>query len=235
MVGLGAGAGARGLAGLVEMARRNLTKPPKSTPAPVPVDVPFEENKEASTLDFLKGDYAQSVSGVPWAIPAAVGGGVAGLAGGWSLMDYLLDKRRKGDLDAELDTAKRDYESALANNAHHKLAGDATIAKELDELYDEMTKKADQWTDMLGQGAGLYGLYGGVSGLTAAMLAYNWGKKRQRKALIDRALKDRKRRRFASQPSALYVRPDLGPGNAPDMPGSMQSAPPSDQSEGFEL
>jgi hypothetical protein len=219
-----AGAGAGGYAGYKGM-QHALGTPPWNV----------EEHKEpkpkqAGLADFMKGEYAQSVSGVPWAMPAAVGAGAAGLAGGWSAMDYLLDKRRKGDLQAELEKAKAEYEAALMASTTGKTAAAGTLARDLDDLYDEMTKKANSWADLAGRGAGAYGIYGGVAGLTTALLAYNWDKKRQRRALIDKALKERRKRRFSSQPAAMYVRPQQ---NAPQVPQSMQPAPPVD--EGLEF
>lgn len=208
LVGTGAGMAGRGFFGLLELIRRNASKPPRSVPTPVPIDLPLEENesKIAGVADFLRGDYAQSISGVPWAVPAAVGAGGAGLVGGWSLMDYLLDKRRKGDLDAELEKAKSEYESALIRNTA-KTANDDSLGADLDRLYDLVEKKADYWSDLAGKLTGLYGIYAGTSGLAGAALAYNWGKKRQRKAIIEKALKERRRRRFSSQPAPVYLRP----------------------------
>lgn len=242
-VGLGAGAAGRGLQGLMQLVNRNVTKPKKLTPAAVPVDIPMQEEevepKMAGMSDFLQGNYAQSVGGVPWAIPASVGAGLAGGYAGWNAMDYLLDKRRKGDLDAELEQAKQEYESALMANSHGKMAADGTLAADLDRLYDAVSEKkaeaasektATSMADWAGFGLGNYGLYAGASGAAGAMLAYNWAKKRQRRALIEKALKERRKRRFSSQPAAMYVRPSI---NQPSMAPTMQSAPPEE--EGLDL
>ena len=236
-VGLGTGAAARGLTGLMQLINRNINKPRRSYPSSVPVDMPLQQEEEelkvAGVADFMKGEYAQSVSGVPWAMPAAVGAGAAGLMGGWSAMDYLLDKRRKGDLQAELDKAKQEYEAALMSSSMHgKMAAEGTLSRDLDNLYDELTKKATSWTDLAGRGAGAYGIYGGVAGLTSALLAYNWDKKRQRRALLDKALKERRKRRFSSQPAAMYVRPQQ---SKPQVPATMQTAPPLDETEGLDF
>jgi hypothetical protein len=129
MVGLGVGAGARGATGLAQLVNRNVKTPPSSLPHAVPVDLPLEsteEEKLAGMTDFLKGDYAQSMAGVPWVLPASVAAGAAGIGGGWSAMDYLLDKRRKGELDAELETARKEYEAALASGSH-KVAEEAGL------------------------------------------------------------------------------------------------------------
>jgi hypothetical protein len=60
---------------------------------------------------------------------------------------------------------------------------------------------------MAGAATGAYGLYAGASGLAAAMMAYNYGKKRQRKAVIERALKERRKQRFDNTPATVYARP----------------------------
>lgn len=236
-VGLGVGAGGRGIAGLLQLVSRNMKKQPRSLPKPITIDLPIheteEEPKTASMSDFLKGDYAQSVSGVPWAIPAAIGAGTAGVAGGWKAMDYLMDKRRKGDLDIELDKAKKEYEQALEENNHLKTAGFNKVAQALNTLCDTIEQKTASMADGLGTAAGLYGLYGGVSGLAAATLAYNWGKKRQRKAIVERALKERRKRRFNSQPATVYARPLATPKATPP---AMQTAPPEENTlEGLDI
>jgi hypothetical protein len=58
-----------------------------------------------------QGDLKQ----MPWAYPAAAAAGIGGLYGGWKLTDYLLDKTRSTEQESELDTARRDYERALAS------------------------------------------------------------------------------------------------------------------------
>jgi hypothetical protein len=249
VVGLGAGAAGRGLTGLVQLINRNMSKPRRSYPPAIPVDLPLQKQDEeapdqpkfAASADFLRGDYAQSVGGVPWAIPAAVGAGAAGMYGGWNAMDYLLDKRRKGDLEAELEQAKQEYEAALMSNAGGKQAADGTLAADLDKLYDAVVekqsqtsgeKKATSAADWAGFGLGNYGIYAGATGLTGAMLAYSYAKKRQRRAVIERALKERRKRRFSSQPAAMYVRPTT---NQPTVPKTMQTAPTLDEHEGLEL
>lgn len=237
VVGAGVGAGSRGLLGLLQLAQRNSHKPEPTIPPPLAIDLPLseqEEEKVGGVSDFLRGDYAQSINGIPWAIPAHVAAGAGGLAGGWTLMDYLLDKRRKGELQSELDKAKGDYETALSNGM--KTAEEGSLASDLDRLYDEVEKRSSSLADMAGQATGMYGLYAGASGLAGALMAYQLGKKRQRKALIEKALKERRRKRFQSQPSALYLRPGTvsAPGSLGQAFGSGADIP-SQHSEGLDL
>src|SRR5690242_2942549 len=75
LLGAGVGAGTRGLLGLFQMAHRNASKPDRTVPAPLAIDLPLQEHEEeklGSLSNFLKGDYAQTTAGVPWAMPAAV-------------------------------------------------------------------------------------------------------------------------------------------------------------------
>jgi hypothetical protein len=239
LVGLGTGAGARGLVGLLQMFNRKRRPFMRTAPAPVPVDVHVEEEEQqpklAGVMDFLRGDQAQSVSGVPWAIPAAVGAGAAGLAGGWGTMDYLMDKRRKGDLQAELDQAKQEYEQALMAHASGKTASEHSVNSDLDELYDTLQTKSASWSDMAGRAAGTYGVGAGITGLISAMLAYNYGQKRQQRNLVDKAIKERRRRRYSQQPAPLYARPVTLPKQTPDVPSSAQTAPPDHELESLDI
>lgn len=237
VVGAGVGAGSRGLLGLLQLAHRNSRKPEPTIPPPLAIDLPLaeqEEEKVGGVSDFMRGDYAQSIAGIPWAIPAHVAAGAGGLAGGWTLMDYLLDKRRKGELQSELDKAKGDYEVALSNGM--KTAEEGSLAADLDKLYDAVEKRSSSFADMAGQATGMYGLYAGTSGLAGALMAYQWGKKRQRKALIEKALKERRRKRFQSQPSALYLRPGSvsAPGSLGQELAGAGTIPPQ-REEGLDL
>ena len=199
LAGLGSGAGLRGLIALMEMSQSGA-KPGGNSLAAGRTSMPQDPSKEktASLAEFLRGDYAKSVAGVPWAIPAAVGAGAAGAYGGWRGIDELLDRRRKGELDEELEEAKREYEAALA--------GEGKLAQDLDTLYDEVEKQAAV-SDAAGTAAGLYGLYGGTSALVAALMAYQWGKKRQKRQLLEAAQTKRRRRRYAGQPIPVQVTP----------------------------
>jgi len=197
LAGLGTGASLRGILGLLEMSRQEAQPPVRETPKQI--EVPVDDEKLAGLADFLKGDYAKSTSGVPWAIPAAVGAGAAGAYGGWKGIDALLEQRRKGELDDELEKAKREYEEALS--------GETKLAEDLDELYDEVEKQAVSPSDAAGTATGLYGVYGGAAALLAAIAAYQYGKKRQRRSLLEAAQEKRRRSRFARQPVPMQVRP----------------------------
>lgn len=98
---------------------------------------------------------------MPWYMPAVGAGVVGGTLGGYKLMDWLLNRKRKADLKGELDDAKKEYQEALVDMydpARIKLLkrGSAAeaLARDLHELATLMTKAAnpqmnpsETWTD----------------------------------------------------------------------------------------
>lgn len=123
-----------------------------------------------TTGEWLAGHGANPNSSLgkaqlPWYLPAvglgAVGAGLAGYKG----MDWLLNKKRKMDLNAELDDAKAEYQQALLDMydpQRVKLlkAGSAADAlnRDLDALAAAVVgreKRADEtWTDWAGRHLG---------------------------------------------------------------------------------
>ena len=67
---------------------------------------------------------------------------MAGGYGGWKLIDHMLDRRRKQQLNNEVEKAKQMYEQALNGGADVKIASENTLFKELDELADLAIKSA---------------------------------------------------------------------------------------------
>ena len=203
--GLGVGLGARGLLGLLGLGRHNVSQ--EDPYASSVIDIEEEEEKQAGIMDFIKGRYAESTQGVPWAIPAAVGAGAGGLYGGWKMMDYILDQRRSSRIDEELEEAKAEYEAALADT---KEAADGSFSKDLDELYNNLTtygeKAAASWPEMGGQAAGVYGTAAGLGALLMAIMGYKHGKKKQRKRVIDKAQTIKRREEYRRRPDPLFVR-----------------------------
>ena len=185
--------------------------------------------KKAGILDFLKGEYAETTKGVPWAIPAAVGAGAGGLYGGWKLMDYVLDQRRKQNLDEELETAKAEYEAALSGA--DKEAADGSLAADLDQLYDNISeygeKAAASWPELGGQAAGVYGAGAGVGALVMALLGYKQGRKKQRRRILARAQARKRREEYQRRPDPLYVRAGRSSELAPTVEDESSDASPS--------
>jgi hypothetical protein len=136
--GVGVGAAVRGLNGLYNTVRRNVSGPSSTSgPRMLPVPVLDDEEEKLASLgqavgDFFSGRMATSAGGIPTFYPAAMLAGIAGLAGGWQGTDALLDSRRRSDQAAELDAARSDYEKALLKQGD---ANASELGRDLDSLF----------------------------------------------------------------------------------------------------
>lgn len=171
----------------------------------------------AKTASFLSGDSATSKGGIPWYGPAMMTAGLAGLAGGWKGVDHLLNKRRERDRAKEIDTARQEFHDALmgqytkplAGAGPAKTAGDGPpLGAALDALYDQFEKAAFALNDAAGKGVGMYGMYAGLTGLMTGALVYDKARKRQRRAILDKALQRRERRKFNVSPAEITAVPE---------------------------
>jgi hypothetical protein len=232
LAGLGVGAAARGGVGLLNMMRRHHTPQSTADPAMLPAPIPLrrreEEEEKIGSIkeadfktwlsELMSGGKATDVSGVPWFMPAAVLGGAGAAYGGYQGMDYLLDRQRKTQQEDELEEARRQFHEALMGGGE-KISGDGetTLGQELDALYDDFEKLANaRHTPMekaalentLGQMLGLYGLYGGTSALLAGLWAYDKARKSSRRAMMEKAKKQRERDRLRARPPQIYAFPE---------------------------
>ncbi len=259
--GLGLGLGVGGLYNLFRQSQRNLRKPVSSVSAPTMLDVPVqvsEDEKEAQdgaigsatkavsdavsepgfvnevVIPFFKGKLQRTSTGDPrwWlTVPTA---GAAGFGGGLALQKWLHNRRRKEELNTELERAKGDYMQALSP----KLAEEqGTLANDLDQLFDAVQEKQggdgwfnnpDTWGNIVGAAAlvsllsGGVGMYGG----------YQHGKKFQKRRLLEEAQKQRRRQRFNRQPGAILAQPLPTPVPAAiDDGDSFQAAPSLNETE----
>jgi hypothetical protein len=226
---LGLGAAARGATGLVNLMRRNISER-ASTGAPVEMQpsLPEEEEKIAATGDQYFGSPVTNKESLWFYYPGMLMGGLAAGYGGWKAVDRVLDKRRRQSVDDELETNRSKFRQALSGIASGKTAADhdpqaATLGQDLDRLFDGFEKAAGMFGDqtagdVMGKGMGMYATYAIPSALLAGYAAYSAGVKRQRRALIEKALQRRERRRQSQQPAPLYV-----PAGLPRLPAA---APP---------
>lgn len=213
MLGAGTGAGIRGLQGLFSLINRNTERNVKPKPRTAVVNVPVARMpkvaEEGKAANWWTGSEATTPAGIPLYYPAAVAAGGLGAAGGWKLIDYILDKRRSQETDDDLDAARQDYELALRNEpAAARVAG--KFAESLDKLADKMEEcvKTAALSDILGGTVGSYlGFYALPSATLAAVIAHGMGKSRQRKSLLERAQKKRMRELASSQPVTLFASP----------------------------
>lgn len=236
LLSAGLGASWRGASGLYNLlTRRHKKLNTRSGPTELPLPYPAEP-KYASWLgdafNFARGDSATTKGGIPAYYPAMLLGGMGGLAAGWKGIDALLDARRKSEREHKLESARQEFHDALLSqydnpidsphlSNHRRLKAAQTdtmvkIGQELDRLYDQFEKTGVTAADVGGGALGLYGLYAGLSGLTAGSLLYDRTKKRSQNSIIRKALQRRERNRFLAQPPEIYARPEPIPVSTAD-------------------
>jgi hypothetical protein len=211
----------------------NMPYPQASAPSPVQerlIDKALQ--RTSKTAGFLDGDMATTKGGIPWYGPAVLGGGLAGIGLGWKGMDKLLDSRRQREQQQELDQARQEFHDALLGQYDEpikthpslmkKKGGDEStmekVGKALDDLFDKFEEaKADQektavdWSNLAGQAAGGYGMYAGLSGLLTGAVVYDKMSKRSRRAVLEKALQQRQRRKFMQSPTEIMAVPEPMP------------------------
>lgn len=203
LVSAGVGAGWRGLKGLLNLGERNLRPREPSLFATKTISVPARrEEKKEKQANLLTDPWNWDVStptAHPLFMPAALATGGLGMYGGWKLTDKLLDRRRKQEIEEELENTRQEYEQALR--------GQSKLGEALDRLCDLSEKtaagmSANDWSG-LAQGGLLSGL--GLIGLGSGMTAYGLSKKRRPSEILREAKKRRARVRMRQVPPPLYV------------------------------
>jgi hypothetical protein len=225
-LGLGVGVAARGATGLYNMFRRNFGGSGASAPGPVTARIPYpvEPEEEEETL-FKQANPNYITNKKNWAgyMPGMLLAGAGGLAGGWKAMDVLLDRRRKAEQKDELAQARSRFQKALLYEyAQPKTAQDSSddFDKQLDSIFEAVQEKAAQTAapapdikapllsaDTTGGLLGLYGAYAAPMALLSGAMIYDRTRAGSRRALLEKAKKERLRRRQASRPPEVYAVP----------------------------
>lgn len=227
LTGVGAGALARTMTSLQSFNRPDYEMPFVS-PGPSVLQVPvFQRAKRredgqslekvaAGASDWYKrfttaigntlfkgpfADRASSPENSPFFIPAAVGVGAVGVGGGWKLTDWLLQKRRKSQMQTELDDARREYQDALLSG--QKQAG----ADELDAAFDVLEKRGWGVADSVNNALGGYLTAVGLATAGAGYGTYKWTKSRGQGALLNKALEERARQLWSRTQQPVYAVP----------------------------
>jgi len=221
VTGAGAGLGVRGLMGLRNMFRnKSKVDTHSSIPQSVPIRMHRSREEEKFAAEKQAIFDARDDGGMNyWEWPVGVAAGGAGLLGGWSLMDWLMDKRRKSSMGGELSRAKEDYQEALSDQySSAMMAKGASAEPTLDDVYTHLSDQQrceahlekisgifpKSWTTA-GQDAahGAGGAYltalmalTGLSGLGA----YKWTRNTSKNKALDKAVRRRRRMRRAPQP-----------------------------------
>jgi hypothetical protein len=252
------GIGLRGLLGLKYMFGRskpNLTRSMGPTVISIPTPVYTTRKDEQQAMKMATDKQALTRSAIPWYLPGITMAGVGGLAGGYKLMDLLMDRKRKLDLQDEMTAAKGDYQQALLDQYNpsaipaagsipeeplptktvNPLPGQVKLPLKmaahnpsLDTLADAYVKQA--MPDWMGKMLGVYGAGASLLALGSGVATYRMMKDRSTNKLLEDAIKQRERDRWARRPPEVYAIPtpvrlsrggDLSvKGTPPSLPGA---------------
>jgi hypothetical protein len=194
---LGAGAairGAQGLAGVLSPKSDEFSSksPPASVDMPVLYATAKEEEKEA--MDAF--DSPAALAGLLLGTPLA-------FYGGWKGVDSLVEQQRKAKVDDELQDAKEQYQQALLGS--YKQAEDSKSTEDyLDECF---SKKASTIGRVSNIGKGMALTYGIGAPLAAYLYVDSKMKGASKRKILEKALRERAKRRALQQPSELYAIP----------------------------
>lgn len=216
LLGAGAAGTLRGGQGLINLLSRSGKKLPSRAgiaPLPVPYKPSFreeDEEKEAA-MDVVAPGITKK-RGLWWYYPALLGAGAAGAAGGWKAIDSLLDKRRRKELDDEVDEARGSFRDALTSQ--YKEGSDSELGRALDELHGKLQKQAltQGIKDMVGPnnrgtGLGMYASYAIPSSILGYLLVKGMADKGSKAKRLDKAQKQRALKQQKLRPAELYAVP----------------------------
>ncbi len=233
LASLGVGLGARGAVGLYHVLKSNLGKPRKTRSGPAMLSLPYPVSKQAAEDSPPAGvnpplpsgamDQPSERYGLPLYGPAMFFGGLASLGAGWKGMDMVLKRRSQKDREAQIEAARRKFHDSLLEQFNKpftsapptKFGSDegSELGQHLDRLFDMVEKSAAEkqainMRDVLGMGANMYGIMGGGAALLTGAIVYDKMKKRQQRAILEKALQRRERRRFSQQPTEITAVPE---------------------------
>lgn len=195
----------RGLWDNIHAKRKRGEKPAKKGDK----DYPDEKSWKKTTKE--SGEKEAYEAGSPWnsdyMIPGMLLGTPLAAYGGWKVVDRILDSNRKRKTESELEAAKKEYQEAL-QSAFKQGSDEASLDEMLEGVYEGHYKKADLG-DIIRSGKGLYTTYALASAPLAFMMVNSAMKKNSKKQLIEKAMRERARRKAQQQPQELYAKPKL--------------------------
>lgn len=216
--GLGLGASARGVMGLRDLFVAPPAGPPSTalSPSLLPIPVPqyAGEDEEASPLRKAAATISKAAIGGLrpdfnwWQMPVSAALGAGGIAGGWKLMDTILDSRRRVEVEQELTDAKEDYDAALQEQYVRAL----TKRGVLDEVFEKFAAWGGDWGQLLQVLLGTYATGVGAATVAGGFSGYNWARARagRRRTSPQSPLlqaMQKRRRALALQPGPFYAYP----------------------------
>lgn len=159
-----------------------------------------------------------------WTIPGLTAAGAGGLYGGFKMTDWLANRKRKQDLDAEVEEAKRKYHEALMGQYNPSnvplsdkipavpapLPKAAALKADLDAMVEAIQRNTKEVIKEAGWGENAIGIgttLAGVLALGSGIAAYHATNKRSQAQLIADAIRQREKERWARRPTEIYAVP----------------------------
>jgi len=151
-----------------------------------------------------------SKPGLWWYMPSMLGAGALGGYGGWKLIDHILDKRRRQEIDDEVDESRNEFQEALVSQ--YKRGSDSELGVALDELYNKMNKEALDLDsivspDTRGRALGAYATYAIPSSILGYLLVKGLADRGSRGKILEKAQRSRALKQQQSRPAELYAVP----------------------------
>lgn len=202
LLGAGAGAAFRGLSGLSNLVGESGPTSSPSRVVELPVPYADKPTPKKPVKEKRAGDAdATTPMGLSYYMPGMLLGGGLAAAGGWKGVDALLDRQRHKQETESLDAAKQEYEDALLGS--YKRAVDGA----LDRVFETYEKRSYNLSDLTGglTGAGI--TYAAATLPAGYMVVNDMMKKNSKRALLEKALKERARRQAIMQPPEIYAIP----------------------------
>ena len=222
--GLGAGLVLTRLQQILSNANKPKLRYSKFSPGPHGVDDDEKIagdafDQFAATVTQAPGRLIQALSAdkknQEWRTPVLLTGAGLGLYGGHAIMAQIAERKRKADLEAQIEEAKKQYQKALMNKK---------VASDLDAAFVVLEKRADPTSDntpldtalwltnkafdpLRATGLMPYYLAGGVvaPGILSAKMMYDWTRARSK----DKALEEARKARARLAGSApIYIDPE---------------------------
>lgn len=220
---LGVGAAARGAAGLYNQLSRDAEPQEQEDPRLVPLPYPTEAlPAKAASFDWIGGGNAVTTGQHPLLIPGATLAVLGGGALGYKGVDALLDARRKAEREQQLEQERQNFQKSLLSLYPQKVAAlDAALDGLEAELAGHAAKRASIGELSAGPVVGLGLTYAALAGLAGAGAGYNYAQRHSQRAVLDRAVAEREKRRALNAPDPLYAVPVAVPRPGGALTGSV--------------
>lgn len=240
MLSLGAGAAGRGAIGLFQLLRRGRPRKSRSGPVGLPLPVPVKAGSflggDAAASKSGIPWYGPAMLGAGLAGLGLGWKGVDAVLDSRRRRETQedLDQSREAFHAALLGQYDQPLKlHSIQGKVAEDQAPDSTVSvmlkvsEALDKAFARVEsvlaeaqtpappplpiKSAIDWSNIAGQAAGGYGMYAGLSSLLTGALIYDKIQKRSRRAVLEKALQRRQRRKFMQQPTEVYAVPEPVP------------------------